>query len=108
MERDAKPLPIRSWQIWNEPNLPKYFAPHPSPREYARLLQISHDAIKSRDPWARIVLAGMPGHGDMEAWDFLDRLYSVAGIKSTSTPPPCTRTPAASTANASTSSDSAR
>ena len=77
----AKPLPIRSWQIWNEPNLPKYFAPHPSPREYARLLQISDEAIKSRDPWARIVLAGMPGHGEMEAWDFLDRLYSVTGVK---------------------------
>jgi hypothetical protein len=77
----AAPLPIRSWQIWNEPNLPKYFAPRPSPREYARLLQISHEAIKNRDPGARIVLAGMPGHGEMEAWDFLDGLYSVNGIK---------------------------
>ena len=28
---------------------------------YARLLKISHDAIKSRDPKARVLLAGMPG-----------------------------------------------
>jgi hypothetical protein len=77
----ATPLPVRSWQIWNEPNLHKYFAPYPSPGKYARLLQISHDAIKSKDPGARIVLAGMPGHGDVEAWAFLDSLYSVAGIK---------------------------
>ena len=78
---DATPLPIQSWQIWNEPNLHKYFAPYPSAKTYARLLAISHDAIRSVDPQARIVLAGMPGHGDVKAWDFLNRLYSVAGIK---------------------------
>jgi hypothetical protein len=78
----ATPLPIQSWQIWNEPNLTKYFAPEPSPGKYARLLQISHNAIKSRDPKARIVLAGMPGYGDLTAWSFLNSLYSVAGIKS--------------------------
>jgi GH35 family endo-1,4-beta-xylanase len=77
----AKPLPIQSWQIWNEPNLKKYFAPSPSVEEYARLLQISHDAIKKKDPEARIVLAGMPGYGDPNGWDFLDNLYSVAKIK---------------------------
>jgi hypothetical protein len=77
----ATPLPIQSWQIWNEPNLTKYFAPEPSPGKYAHLLQISHNAIKNRDPKARIVLAGMPGNGDLTAWTFLNSLYSVAGIK---------------------------
>ena len=56
----AKPLPIISWQVWNEPNLTKFFAPSPSPGKYAHLLQISHDAIKSKNPGAQIVLAGMP------------------------------------------------
>jgi polysaccharide biosynthesis protein PslG len=78
---DAKPLPIRSWQIWNEPNLEKYFAPKPSSEQYAHLLQISHDAIKSQDPKAEIVLAGMPGFGKPKAWDFLDSLYGVPGFK---------------------------
>jgi hypothetical protein len=77
----ATPLPIQSWQVWNEPNLKSYFAPSPSPGKYARLVQISHDAIKSKDPQARIVLAGMPGYGDLKAWDFLDSLYSVPRIK---------------------------
>jgi hypothetical protein len=77
----ATPLPIQSWQIWNEPNLKKYFAPSPSPSQYAQLLQISHDTIKSEDPHARIVLAGMPGYGDVNAWDFLNSLYSVPGVK---------------------------
>jgi GH35 family endo-1,4-beta-xylanase len=79
--KGATPLPIRSWQIWNEPNLKKFFAPEPSPGKYARLVQISHDAIKKEDPQARIVLAGMPSNGDLTAWDFLDSLYSAPGIK---------------------------
>jgi polysaccharide biosynthesis protein PslG len=78
---DAKPLPIQSWQIWNEPNLKKFFAPRPSVGQYARLLQISRNAIKKTDPQAQIVLAGMPSYGGIRAWDFLDSLYSVPGIK---------------------------
>ena len=77
---DAVPMPIDSWQIWNEPNLSKYFAPKPSAPEYAKLVQISHDAIKSQDPSARIVLAGMPGNGDVKAWTFLDDLYGQPGF----------------------------
>jgi hypothetical protein len=77
---DAIPLPIVSWQIWNEPNLGKFFAPYPSPAKYAQLLRISHDAIKGVDPKAQIVLAGMPGYGDVTAWRFLYSLYSVPGI----------------------------
>jgi hypothetical protein len=79
---NAEPLPIRAWQVWNEPNLHKYFAPYPSAESYARLLRISHDAIRSRDPHARIVLAGMPANGDLAASEFLSRLYSKPGIKS--------------------------
>jgi hypothetical protein len=78
---DATPLPIRSWEIWNEPNLKGYFAPEPSPGKYARLVHISHDAIKSRDPKAQIVLAGMAGYAAVTAWDFLKNLYAVPGIK---------------------------
>ena len=63
---DATPLPIQSWQIWNEPNLKKYFDPEGSasnrPRSTPGCLRISHDAIKSQDPQARIVLAGNPGY----------------------------------------------
>jgi hypothetical protein len=77
----ATPVPVQSWQIWNEPNLKGQFAPYPSPGKYARLVQISHDAIKSRDPKAQIVLAGLASYGDVTAWDFLKNLYAVAGIK---------------------------
>jgi hypothetical protein len=78
---DAKPLPITTWQIWNEPNLKKYFAPKPSPGQYARLLQISYPSIKQKDPKARVVLAGMTGRGDIAASEYLRQLYGVSGIK---------------------------
>ena len=84
----AAPLPVRSWQVWNEPSLKKYFNPDGSDaqavRKYAQLLRISHDAIRSRDRKAQIVLAGNPGYppdGGFRAWGFLDRLYRVPGVK---------------------------
>jgi hemolysin type calcium-binding protein/putative glycosyl hydrolase/Big-like domain-containing protein len=81
----ATPLPITSWQVWNEPNLQKYFSPgetvQQSARKYAGLLQTTHDAIVAVDPNARVVLAGMPGSGDSTAWTFLNNLYTVPGIR---------------------------
>jgi polysaccharide biosynthesis protein PslG len=53
-------LPIRSWQIWNEPNLAVYWCNHPNPREYAAMLRVVGGAIKSEDPGAKIVTAGLP------------------------------------------------
>ena len=82
---NAKPVPIRSWQIWNEPNLKKFFTPgadvHETAQKYARLLQISRDAIKGQDPQARIVLAGLPGFGDVTASEFFAAFYGVPGVK---------------------------
>ena len=85
---DAEPLPIKAWQIWNEPNLTKRFNPGGtdagSVQKYARLLALSSDAIKGRDPGAQIVLAGNPAYppsGNLKAWDFLDALYGIPGAK---------------------------
>jgi hypothetical protein len=76
----GKPMPIRDWQIWNEPNLSHFWPPQPNPAGYAELVKLAHDAIKSQDPGAKIVLAGMPGFGNLYAWDFLDQFYAVPGI----------------------------
>ncbi len=80
---NATPLPVTTWQIWNEPNLKKYFVPYPSPEKYGRLLKVSKEAIAgSRHPAAQIALGGMPGFGDVNAWDFLSQLYNkVSGVK---------------------------
>ncbi len=86
----ATPLPITSWQIWNEPNLRKFFDPGGTDAQlapkYGALLRISHAAIASRDPQAQVVLAGAPGYppsGGPHAWDFLAQLYNnVPNVKS--------------------------
>jgi hypothetical protein len=82
-----RPLPIRTWQIWNEANF-FYFAYPVSPRRYAKLVQISSPAIKAVDPGAKVILTGLFGeptaHGakGMPAAKFLASLYRTPGIKS--------------------------
>jgi hypothetical protein len=74
--------PIRSWQIWNEPNFRIFWHPHTSPDGYARLLKLSATAIRAADRGARIVLAGVApvGAGPLP-WVFLRRLYRVPGVR---------------------------
>jgi hypothetical protein len=54
------PLPIRIWQIWNEPNLNLYWEPRPSPSAYVAMLASASAAIHSLDPGAQVVSAGIP------------------------------------------------
>jgi hypothetical protein len=54
------PHPITAWQIWNEPNLKQYWYRKPNAAQYRSMLQTIGAAIKSRDPGAEIVTAGMP------------------------------------------------
>jgi hypothetical protein len=81
-----EPLPIRTWQIWNEANF-FYFDYPVSPIRYARLLKPSYNAIKSVDPGATVLLSGLFGEPDvggksgMPAAEFLARLYRVPRIK---------------------------
>ncbi len=74
-------LPIREWQIWNEPNLTYfwYHPPHTSfAPSYVKLVKAAHAAIKGVDSGAKVVLAGMPG----TAWRSLDQIYGVSGARS--------------------------
>jgi hypothetical protein len=80
---DADPVPITSWQIWNEPNLVNYFTASPKVSSYAELLRISDDAIKAADPHAQVVLAGLPGFAATTgptAWQFLRKLLDQPGV----------------------------
>ncbi|HWE33513.1 MAG TPA: hypothetical protein VG410_08515 [Solirubrobacteraceae bacterium] len=70
-------VPIRAWQIWNEPNINVYWSKQPFQRSYAQLLGAAHNAIKRLDPGAKVVLAGLPN----ESWTQLAKLYQVPGVK---------------------------
>jgi Glycosyl hydrolase catalytic core len=86
--------PIRTWQVWNEPNF-KYFVAKPNPAEYGRMVKLSSTALKSADPGAKLVLGGMfsrpkGGKSTKEkpkrvyfASDFLEQMYETTpGVKS--------------------------
>jgi hypothetical protein len=82
-----KPLPIRTWQIWNEANF-FYFAYPASPQRYARLLKLSSPAIKRVDPSAKVLMSGLfgkpspKGARGMPAAQFLESIYRIPGMKS--------------------------
>jgi polysaccharide biosynthesis protein PslG len=52
-------LPIVNWQLWNEVNSPSFWFRKPNAKQYAALLRVFSDGIKSADPGAKIVLAGL-------------------------------------------------
>jgi hypothetical protein len=61
-------MPIRMWQIWNEPNINVFWWRQPFQRSYTALLRAAHDAI---------VLAGLPNY----SWLQLAKLYKVHGAR---------------------------
>jgi hypothetical protein len=75
------PLPITAYQIWNEPNLPKFFPRKKMTRKYAKLVKLAHRAINRVDRNAKVVLAGLTGYADPRGWTFLHKLYRVKRFK---------------------------
>ncbi len=71
-------VPIRQWQIWNEPNSGYYWTSQPFAETYVALLKAAHTAIRRVDPGAQIVLAGLSNY----SWTYLDQIYQVPGARS--------------------------
>jgi hypothetical protein len=69
--------PLRTWQVWNEPQLRYQWAETDWPAGYGKLLRAAHDALKRDDPGCTVVLAGATNF----AWDALASLYAKGNIK---------------------------
>jgi hypothetical protein len=65
---------IRDWEIWNEPDTPEFFGG--SPEQYAQMLRAAHDAIKTIDPQANVLLGGISGVTGM---NWLAQVFAVPG-----------------------------
>ncbi len=70
--------PIRAWQIWNEPNFTEYWDEQPFESSYVRLLKVAHQAVKSSDHGAEVVLAGLTN----TSWVYLADIYRIKGARS--------------------------
>jgi hypothetical protein len=64
---------VHDFEIWNEPNHPRFWPSGPDPAEYVELLRAGSQAVRAEDPQARVVLGGLAGND--YAW--LERLYAA-------------------------------
>lgn len=71
----VKPRPVRTWEVWNEPNLSDFFATQPFARPYAAMVRAAYPAIKAADPGASVLLASMAN----DSWRALAKLLAVPG-----------------------------
>ncbi len=80
---------IRAYAVWNEPNLAREWCGRPpNPAEYAALLKASYEKIKSIDPNAIVVSAGMTptsasNDEAMPDVTFVSRMYDAMKNNST-------------------------
>jgi len=78
-------LGVRTWEVWNEPNLAFYWEPGPNPTEYAALLAAAYAAIKAADPGATVLSGGLapapdePDGSRVAPVTFLEGLYAAGG-----------------------------
>lgn len=74
--RDVTPLPPRSWEVWNEPDIRSFWTVHPDwATPYVQLLHAAHDAVRLADPGAAVVAAGLP----LAGWREVAKLYGAGG-----------------------------
>jgi hypothetical protein len=75
---DLPKRPIRQWQVWNEPNIPYFWAGNSKTwrDQFVKLLKVAHDAIKQEDPGAKVVLAGLSNYRHASPWNSLDQIYN--------------------------------
>ncbi len=74
---DLPYVPIRAWQIWNEPNTSTRWPIQPFAPTYLAMVRAARTAIRRADPQAKVVLAGMPNY----SWRSLETIYRVRGAR---------------------------
>jgi Beta-galactosidase len=68
---------VRTWEIWNEPNLEDYFRSQPFEKPYAALLRAAYPAVHAADRGATVLMASMANY----SWRDLSKLLRASGPK---------------------------
>ena len=68
-------MPIRTWQVWNEPAADFFWATRPWPPSYTPLLKAAYRAIHGADRRATVLLASLAGVTNSTPWAQLRQLY---------------------------------
>jgi len=73
----CRPLGVRHYEIWNEPNASTFWRPQPNPEDYAKLLEPAYRACKEADPGATVLGCSTAGV-DL---DFIGRVMRAGGSR---------------------------
>jgi hypothetical protein len=66
---------VRTYQIWNEPNHPRFWPSGPDAREYVPVLRAGYEAVKAADPGATVLLGGL----SKSDFYYLEDVYRAGG-----------------------------
>jgi Beta-galactosidase len=72
-------VPIREWQVWNEPMQRFYWMSQPWARSYTPMLKAAHAAIHKVDRRAVVVTAALSGTATETPWDDAREIYQQGG-----------------------------
>ena len=75
---EVRRMPIRRWQVWNEPDITKFWAEEDWAPGYARLLAAAHAALRRADAHSVVVAAGLTNR----SWVDLRKLYAAGARRS--------------------------
>lgn len=70
-----RPLGVRHYEVWNEPNASTFWRPQPNPEDYARLLETAYKTCKDADPGSTVLGCSTSGT-DL---DFIGRVFAAGG-----------------------------
>lgn len=74
---------VRAIEIWNEPNLARFWSPGADPVRYATMLREAHDAVRSARSSVPVLSGGIypvaTANGNVKAASFLGQIYKTAG-----------------------------
>ena len=69
---------IKLWEIWNEPNLHRFWEPEPDPAAFGALVKAAYRAAKAADPDCQVALGGLSSLMNFlpdNFWGFLRETY---------------------------------
>jgi polysaccharide biosynthesis protein PslG len=71
---------VDAYEIWNEPDIQRFWNSGPSPTAYTALLKAAYPAVKAGDPSALVVSGGLAWDYESSTSSFLTKMYE-AGAK---------------------------
>jgi hypothetical protein len=66
---------VHAYEVWNEPNLKRFWASGVNAGQYTQMLRAAYPAIKSADPDSTVILGGLSGNDR----SYLEQVYAHGG-----------------------------